>query len=77
MVTAEKIHKFNWTSTSNIIAIILIIIGSITIILTFANNAQCNTSPVLSPNHVNFLVFGFGMAALMVGIIILYQGDGK
>ena len=61
------------------IAIILIVIGIIGILSTFIffpqnNTAQCSTGPVLSPNYIEFLIFGFGMISLMLGIAMLYAG---
>ena len=72
------VYNINWKASSSIIAIVLIVIGVISIVSTFIffpqSNMQCSTErPILSPN-IDFLIFGFGMLFLMTGIAILYAG---
>ena len=71
------VYNINWKASSSIIAIVLIVIGVISIVSTFIffpqSNMQCSTGPILSPN-IDFLIFGCGMLFLMTGIAILYAG---
>jgi hypothetical protein len=77
---SEMIYTIDWTSPSIIIAMALIVMGIMTLIYSIffhpvpTNNMQCSTGPILSPNYIDFLIFGFGMIFLMVGIAMLYAG---